>query len=159
MGSAPSANSGSTDTVARGHSLYQFLPPNDDDGLGYWRGLSALWDSPDTIVNVEWDMEFSPALVDALLACPHPLCTHAYQMHIPRTYYAHSARRDGMDGFWLGKGVEWAAYSAIGFCKIAPQARVRPLARDVWRGVEMQVNAATDGPFHVHWPAIRHYHQ
>jgi hypothetical protein len=63
-----------------------------------------------------------------------------------------------MDGFWITEGIERAAYSGIGFCKIAPEARVRPLERDTWRGLEWQVNAATEGDWHVHWEPIEHHH-
>lgn len=120
--------------------------------------MRGPWLDGRPLVNIEHDMECSQSLVDELLACPHPLCTHAYQMHIPRDYWAHSHDRDGMDGFWIAEGEEWATYSAIGFCKIAPEARVRPLERDSWRGVEMQVNRAVEGRWHVHWPEVAHHH-
>jgi hypothetical protein len=144
------------------HRIHRFLHTDADDDYAYWRSLAALWVSTDTLVNVEHDHPFSEALVSELLSCPHPLCTHAYLMHVPRMHYAHSTRADAMDGFWISEGDEWAAYSAIGFCKIAASARVRPLARTVWRGVELEVNSAATGSWHVHWGVdghgIEHYH-
>jgi hypothetical protein len=140
--------------------LYRFIPAPWNDDYDYWRGFERKWTADDVIVNVEHDMECSGRLLADLLACPHSLCTHAYLMHIPKTHFAHSTRADAMDGFWIGEGEEWAAYSGIGFCKIAREARTRPLGRmTVWRGVELAVNNATTGPWHVHWPAIEHHHR
>lgn len=142
--------------------IYRFVPTPRDDEYEYWRGFARAWAASAVIVNVEHDMQYTPALAAELLHCPHPLCSHAYQMHIPRDYYAHSHNRDGMDGFWIGHGKEWAVYSAIGFCKITPEARIGPLERDTWRGVEWRVNAATQGLWHIHWgpdgEGIEHYH-
>src|SRR5581483_6657223 len=45
----------------------------------YWAGLARHWDGPLTLVNVEHDLEASDVHVDALLACPHPLCTWLYR--------------------------------------------------------------------------------
>ena len=138
--------------------LHRFAPISRSDEYEYWRSFAALWRRDATIVNVEWDMEFSLELVSALLGCPHPLCAHAYQMHVPRNYYAHSHNADGIGGHWIAKGEEWAAYSAIGFCKITPEVRRRPLAREMWRLVEQEVNRAVVGRWHIHWPEVSHYH-
>lgn len=116
-------------------------------------------------------MQCTDALIDELLSCPHPVCTHAYQMHIPRTYWAHNvsltgARPSGLAlsqytarGIrWVAPGDVWADFSGIGFCKIAREARMGCLRRDVWRGVEVSVNAAISTRWHVHWPGVEHHH-
>lgn len=138
------------------------------NNFAYGDGLHELWPQEVTIVNVEHDMEFSDALAQQLLECPHSLCTHAYQMHIPRDYYAHGwlPREKGLASQascirWIRPTEEWVDYSAVGFCKIAPEARQRhELAEDIpWMAVEPEVNAAVAGLlWHVHWPEIEHYH-
>lgn len=127
--------------------------------VDYALAVGAFWGTDLAIVNVEHDHPLTPKLVGDLLACPHPLCTHAYLMHIPCDYYAHSRDPGGNSGAWIVERDEWAAWSGIGFCKITPQARLTDtLPVDHWRGVEIQVNQSVRGPFHVHWPAIPHHH-
>ena len=149
---------------------YRVLHPVAKRPEQYGMALASIWQQDAAIVNIEHDHPATPELVAELLACPHPLCTHAYQMHLPTTYWAHSTRADAMDGFWIEQGAEWAAYSAIGFCKIAPEARTRPLGPAVWQAVELEVNNATTGPsadskWHVHWngagtgQGIEHFHK
>lgn len=128
------------------------------DDFDYWRGMEELWGTDATLVNVEHDMEFSDHLVAELLDCPHPLCSYAYQCHIPRTFWAHYLDGRGMSGTNVPEGAEWAAWSAIGFCKIAPEIRTRPLAQNRWIAVESSVNTSLRKPWHLHWPAIAHYH-
>ena len=146
------------------HRVHRFAHGPADDRYAYWRSLAAVWASTDILVNVEHDNEFSQSLVSALLACSHPLCTHAYRMHVPRSHWAHGwapqdARRErGERVQWIERGEEWADYSAIGFCKIAPEARIGPLAHCEWPGVELAVNNATAGLWHVHWPGVAHHH-
>lgn len=139
-------------------SRYTVVSPIVDGPFDYWQGLADLWRLPTVLVNVEHDMQFSDALVYDLLACPHPRCSHAYQCHIPRTFWAHSYDGGGMDGQWINEGDEWAAYSAIGFCKIEPEARALDLGRAQWQGLERAVNEALPGPWHIHWPGIDHRH-
>lgn len=109
-------------------------------------------------------MQVSESLILGLLACPHPLCTHAYGMHLPIESYAHGwvadeSRGSGMGVEWIAHGEEWANWSGIGFCKVAPGVRTGThLARNEWPGVETSVNNAITGLWHVHWPAINHYH-
>ena len=152
-----------------GPYILRFVPTNDDR-YAYWQAVAQVWQSPEAFVNVEWDMEFSPALVDALLACPQPLCTHAYQMHNARQpYWAHGQmpaeeglRRQAAGIQWISEGEQWAEYSGIGFCKITPQARVSAPERAEWPAVEQMVNRVVQGPWHVHWgpsgKGIAHYH-
>ena len=150
------------------------LPCGDDD-LDYYRGLEVVWGGNHTIVNVEHDMECSDELIQDLLDCPHPACTHAY----PLRQWGHIAHRHGplppagsMD-WWLrpDEEEEWATYGGIGFCKMTPEARVRPLSEPrEWPTLDVIVARAVEGPevvphgayegkrWHVHWPAIEHYH-
>lgn len=145
--------------------IYHFIPGPEHDSYEYWRGLSALWDTDHSIVNIEHDMEVSVGLVAGLLSCPRPLCSHAYRMHVPRDYWAHGHWPESEGERLVGSGINWidegdpfAGYSAIGFCKITPEARIAPLERVDWRGCELAVNHAVRGPWHIHWPAINHYH-
>lgn len=144
------------------------MPSVDGDEYGYWAAMARAWGSPEVLVNLEHDMQYSDTLARELLDCPHPCCTHAYRMHTGRygDYWAHS--HDGlcgMDGHWVTEGAEWAAYSAIGFCKIVPEVRTVPLERCQWRHVEHVVNSAiwratgaVRDRWHVHWPGVEHYH-
>lgn len=132
----------------------------------YWRGLGALWDSGETIINIEHDMECSDDLISGLLTCPHPLCTYAYKLYWPSTHQAvpHYAQAVGEKahiggGSWVSTGAEWADYTGIGFCKVEPAVRVRPLQREHWALLDMKVTAATGGRWHIHWPEIEHYHK
>lgn len=130
-------------------------------------------------MNVEHDVQFDDALVDDLLACPHPLCAHAYKIHTPREFIAYNASDVGWHppidslsrytarGFhWLEPGEEWADFGSIGFCKITPEARFGALRKDGWTHVEHSVNAAVCERWHVHWrdgesgpTGIEHYHR
>lgn len=138
------------------------------DVFDYGDGWRELWESGDTIVCVEHDMEFSDALVDELLSCPQPLCAHAYLMHqYGPPFYAHGwlPQQKGLRAQascirWIDHGEERADYSAVGFVKIAPRARRFPLAENIpWMAVEQEVNAATTGTWHIHWPGVEHYHK
>ena len=135
---------------------YRVQPLRCEDDHSYGRGLAALWTTSATVVNVEHDMEFSDALVADLLACPEPLCSHAYQVWPSawrRFVYAHSK-----DGRWLEQGDSSADFSSIGFCKLAPAGRTGELKTYPWRYVEQAVNTAVAGEWHIHWPAIKHHH-
>lgn len=127
--------------------------------------MRGPWASNRVLVNIEHDMECSRELVAELLTCRHPLCTHAYRMYLPRTYWAHGRvtdyrlRETGEGIQWAAEGQEWADWSAIGFCKVGPEARVAPLARTEWSGVETAVNLAVGERWHIHWPGVEHYHK
>jgi hypothetical protein len=128
----------------------------------YSRGLQALWPTGQTIVNVEHDMECTDELIDQLLGCPHPLCSHAYRLHPVTTGRpSHWAHRDGGTNYgeWVETGTEWCGFTGIGFCKITPAARVRPLADSHWTAVDCAVSDATEGDWHMHWPGVEHHHR
>ena len=135
--------------------------------LSYWAGFSRLWDSDQTIVNVERDMQFDDALVAELVDCPHPLCAYPYRVYPTakgKFIYCGTATPPGGEGdpVWLSPGDEWAVWHSIGFCKITPQARVKPLDAMFWQWLEHSINRvvcrAAGLQWHVHWPEIRHYH-
>lgn len=124
----------------------------------YWRGLAAHWDSAETIINVEHDMEYSDKLASDLLDCSEPLCTHAYRVYIERLREWHWAAWD--DRFvYVRADAQHASNASIGFCKIAPSARVAPLGRTTWKLLELEVNRSVRGPWHIHWPAVKHHHR
>ena len=148
-----------------GHFLserFRVLPVLCVDGLDYWRGLASVWDSDETIVNVEHDMEVTDEHVETLLACPHSLCSWAYESHwistgLPRDVI--SAGTFGPNGRqYLDGGEEWAEWSAIGLVKIARDARIGPLTEAPWNRLELSVETAVARPWHMHWPPVPHHH-
>ena len=147
------------------------LPCTDE--FSYCRGLQALWDTDHTIVNVEHDMEYSDELTQNLLDCPFPLCAHAYLLRKSTHYCYRNGPQPPAGGFldhWIHEGAEWATFGGIGFVKITPQARVRPLANREWQTLDIEVTRAVEGPdvvppsvwegrrWHIHWPAVDHDH-
>lgn len=145
--------------------IVRFVPSEGDDAFAYHAALDAAWSERGALINVEWDMEDTPALVLDLLACPQPLCTYAYLLYEPTTreaepHYAQSSVWMAEGGHWIARGVEWCEWSGIGFCKVERGVRREgPLARQPWMGVEIAVNEAVRGPWHVHWPEVEHYHR
>lgn len=131
------------------------------DPLDYWRGVEAHWGSDDTLCVVEHDMEVNDELISELLDCPHPMCSWAYWLGIP-SGGPHWSHRTGLKppcgGVWIQEGEEWADFGGIGFCKIAPEVRVRPLPESTWQFVDIAVFSAVDLRCHVHWPAVEHFH-
>jgi hypothetical protein len=145
-------------------ALCQFIPGLGHDNYSYHAALAALWDHDGPLVNIEHDMEYSLPLIEELLDCPHPLCTHAYLLYEPTTreaepHYAQSYHPRGHSGTWVERGVEWALWSGIGFCMIMPEVRAGPLDQQPWMGVEISVNEAVQDPWHVHWPGVEHFHK
>ena len=133
------------------------------DPLDYWRGLAEWWDSDETLVNLEHDIEATDDQVDELLDCQHSLCSWAYRCHwastgLPHDVYAHGTGDRYRNTHYLTGGEPWADWSAIGFLKIGPGARVGPLAPATWSEVELSIEAAIDGPVHMHWPEVTHHH-
>lgn len=140
-------------------SEYEVLDLVCDGPFDYWSGLASVWGSDQTVVNVERDMEFSDDLVRELLSCPQPLCAFPYRV-LPSGWpgFLYSAAfRD-----WVSEGTDFASFSAIGFCKITPEARSgSELERKSWEHLETGVhNAVAHGKrfWHLHWPEIVHYH-
>lgn len=139
------------------------------DPLDYWRVLDGAWRLPGVLVNVEHDMEFSDALVRGLVECPHVLCTYPYRCYLSgRRHWVYSPQADGR---WVERGTEWADTATLGFCKIAREARDRPLQPMIWKFLEHSVCSAVAGfsqlspnpdtrrrRWHVHWPEIAHHH-
>lgn len=135
--------------------ICRFVPASWHDDYSYHDALSRAWSWPQAIVNVEHDNEFSPALTEELLSCPQPLCTHAYRLYVPVKCWAHGriVNAQTWSCEWVQQGAEFAEFSGIGFCKIAPEARTGPLARRPWRELERSVHEAVEGPWHIHWGA------
>ena len=131
----------------------------------YWEGVAEWWDSDRVIVNLEHDVECSDELIQTLLDCDCAFGTWAYWLGIPSggPHWAHrTGKQPPCGGVWIETGDEWADFGGIGFCKITPEARVRPLRgpwdrkRQVWQDVDWQsvdiaVFAAVDERVHVHW--------
>jgi hypothetical protein len=153
---------------------FRVVPLECVDDLDYWGGLSALWETKHTIVNVEHDMECSDELIQQLLDCPQPLCTHAYRMKGENAPFCHRMGPLPPAGsildYWVkGPEDEWATYGGIGLCKITPEARVRDLEAREWPTLDIVVTKAVEGPevvpgsvkegrrWHVHWPEIGHW--
>lgn len=136
------------------------------DAFDYWRALSEAWEHPGPIINVEHDVAVGAEHLDELLACPHPLCSWAYASHwvttgIGDVIAAGTGARDrrlGPDAYYLQGGEEWARWSAIGLVKVAPEARVGPLRQEPWQTLELAVEDAVRGPWHMHWPPVTHHH-
>jgi hypothetical protein len=145
--------------------------------FNYCHGLQEVWwPAEKTIINIEQDMECSDELIDGLLSCPHPLCAYAYLVYptqLHRYIYCATSRQVDHNNpaksnvYWLNKGEEWAVWSSIGFCKIDPIARVKPLDRLYWQWLEHSVNrivgtyqhaGGAGFEWHIHWPEVEHYH-
>ena len=148
--------------------------------FSYWQGVSSVWQKGLTVVNVEHDMEFSDDLVAGLLDCPHDLCAYAYSVY-PTALgrYIYCATRDRITdeefdqgkrpGWITGPADEWADWSSIGFCKIAPAAQTAPLDKMFWQWFEHCINRVTTATvqqgslairrrWHIHWPEVQHHH-
>jgi hypothetical protein len=120
----------------------------------YWRGVEAHWASDETLCILEHDMEVSDDLIQTLLDCDCAFGTWAYWLGIPSggPHWAHrTGKKPPCGGVWIETGDEWADYGGIGFCKITPQARVRPLPEQSWQFVDIAVFQAVDERVHVHW--------
>lgn len=137
------------------------------DDFDYWRHLSVAFQGSHTVVNLEHDIEVTDDHVAALIGCPYPLCSWAYDVHWASTSLrddviaagngARDADRHPDPGFLQG-GEEWAEWSAIGLVKITPDARVAPLRREPWQRLELAVHDAVTRPWHMHWPPVPHHH-
>ena len=164
---------------------YEVFPVECDGTFGYADGLIEAWSTQNTLVLVEHDMEFSDELVSELASCPEPLCAFPYLIWSRHNGW-HYAQAVGANRR-LELGDEWADHSSIGFAKITPEARAKPLMRLWWWMVENAVHHAlggsvieddphhiyngepdptlvrdirppTAGRWHIHWPHIEHHH-
>jgi hypothetical protein len=149
--------------------LFKVLDLEVGDDLRYSNGLASLWGTNKTIVNVEQDMQFSDELVAELVECPEPLCAYPYQVYpTAKGKFIYCGTTDApepgdKDPRWLkGPDDTRSVWHSIGFCKITPQARVKPIDRMFWKWLEHAVNRVVCREagltWHVHWPEIRHYH-
>lgn len=163
---------GEAATTSR-HSVLDVVCVEDTD---YGQAVASVWGGGVTVVNIEHDMQVTDDLIDALLDCPHPLCSWAYRVYPvstmrPAPMWAHAVAQTqngrllswpnfSVTARWISEGEQWADFSAIGFCKITPAAMADLIETGAsWRWVEMAVNAAVTGPWHLHWPAVEHHHQ
>ena len=140
---------------------YEVHPIECVEPEDYHAGVARWWDSDRTIINVEHDMQVDHELIQGLLDCPHPFCSWAYWLGIPSggPHWAHrTGKQPPCGGVWIETGDEWADYGGIGFCKITPEARVRPLPEQTWQFVDIAVFQAVDERMHIHWPAVAHDH-
>lgn len=136
--------------------------------LSYHAGLASEWGSDRILVNIEQDMEHDDELIAELADCPQPLCAYPYRVYptkLGRYVYCATAKHpshDELDPHWITPADDWAVWSSIGFCKIAPEARVRPLDKIFWQWLEHSVNRVVCRyaglQWHIHWPEIRHHH-
>ena len=131
----------------------------------YWRGLASVWESALTLVNIEHDVEVTDDVIAGLLACSRPLCSQMYPCHWVSTgrfddVWPARNEQPGSGGLalFVETDTEFAAQSAIGCVKITPEARIGPLAEAHWSRLEVSVENAVQGPWHLHWPGIPHHH-
>lgn len=137
---------------------HRVVPICCDDDYSYWQGVNEWWESDETLVILEHDLEVNDAHMDALGACAHPVCAWQYRGH-----WVTTGRSDGMfahvrDGKPGQLSDEWADWSAIGLLKLTPEARTGALRREPWMALEDAVNDAITGPIHLHGPAVPHHH-
>jgi hypothetical protein len=149
---------------------FEVVPICCEDPLDYHAGVARWWDSDRTIINVEHDHEVSDDLIQQLLDCDCALGTWAYWLGIPSggPHWAHrTGKQPPCGGVWIETGDEWADFGGIGFCKIEPSARVRPLPEQTWQFVDIAVFQAVDERVHVHWKpdadgnlvGVEHFHR
>ena len=131
--------------------LYKTVPVLCDTDTAYWRGIANHWDHPGPIVNIEHDIEWTDAQVAELFECNYPLCAWAYKCNWITTGQPNGSYAATIDGRFVEPGDEFATWSAIGFAKIAPEARVAPLREVVWNHVEDAIDEAVQKPWHLHW--------
>lgn len=148
---------------------FEVVPIRCEDPLDYYRGVLAWWETDRTIILVEHDVECSDELIQQLLDCDCMLGSWAYWLGIPSggPHWAHrTGKKPPCGGVWIETGDDWADYGGVGFCKITPQARVRPLPEQTWQFVDIAVAEATDLRWHIHWKngpdgptGVEHFHR
>lgn len=128
------------------------------DDLDYWRALHHGWEHVGDIVNIEHDMACTDSHITEILDCAEPLCTYAYRCHWVTTRQPGGVSAQRFEGREVGTGEQYATWSGIGLCKIAPRARTSPLKREPWHQLESAVNDAVIRRWHIHWPEVIHHH-
>jgi hypothetical protein len=132
----------------------------------YSRSAQAAWSVDEPLILIEHDMEVSDDLIQRLLDDLAPLVTHAYLLHwVSSGKPAAYCQRVGdfppgrrYLGQPIEEGVTVADFTGLGFCKISPEARARPLEESSWQFVDTAVDAAVDGRWRVLWPEVEHHH-
>ena len=137
---------------------HNVVPILCDDDKGYWRGIVEHWDHPAPIINVEHDLEVNDDQIEELFVCKYSLCSFAYPMHWISTGNHNNVWPHSMNGEFVQAGDEWATWSAIGFVKIAPEARLSVPYECHWRQMEDAIDKAVQKPWHLHWPPVPHHH-
>jgi hypothetical protein len=146
-----------------GHAAFEVtkhrvVPARCQDGYDYWQALSEWWESDQTIINVEHDVECDDSHMEALLVCPHPVCSWMYEGHWRTTGQPGGVLAHICDNRPGRVSDRWATWSAIGLIKLTPQARTRQLRREPWMALENAVNDAITGPICLHGPPCNHHH-
>ena len=131
--------------------LYKTVSVLCDTDTAYWRGIADHWEQPLSIVNIEHDIEWTDAQISELLDCKYDACSFVYKCHWATTQQPNGSYAATIDGRFIAPGDEWADWSAIGFIKIAPAARIAPLREVVWNRVEDAIDEAVQKPWHMHW--------
>ena len=119
--------------------------------------LERWWGSGLTIVYLDNDVEVHDEHLDALLACPEPLCSWQFVLHW--------VSGGGPSGKLIDvdEGDGFSGYSPMGLVRIRPEARRCWQMPHHWRDVEMAMNACVNGRWHLHGPAngqeaLPHHH-
>lgn len=150
-------------------SRYPVHPVKCLDELDYMEGVAAAWATDNTIVNIEHDLQYDDKLIDDLVNCPEPACAYPYLIHhhpLKAPFYccAIGNRAKGWASFWVTcawvtPDDEWADFAAPGFIKVTPEARTPIVDLDAhWQHVEFVINDHVTTRWHLHWPAVEHYH-
>jgi hypothetical protein len=127
----------------------------------YADGLMAVWGLPGDLIIVEHDLAPTVADVERLELCLHPRCAGTYWMSSITTGYRvakTSALNTQPRQDFVEPGCKFADMTGIGFVRIHPEQRRTPIKRVVWGDVCGEVNRVVGGPWHLHWPTIKHYH-
>ena len=131
-------------------------------------GYAALWrehwNGPETLVNIEHDMEPDPGMLEALLCCPEAMCGQAYWLPALSTGRTEALCCAFKDDFQpLKYGETQARAMGLGLVKLTPEARRAIGMPDLvrWNQLDYEIfrRVRAAGLFwHVHWPACIHNH-
>ena len=68
-------------------SGFPFEEARVDDGDGYWRLLSGLWEAGEPFAIVEQDIVVGPGTLPDLAACPRDWCSFGYPYFVSDNYH------------------------------------------------------------------------
>lgn len=129
----------------------------------YAEAVAYHWNDVGSLINCEQDMGPFPETIQDLVDCPHDVCTVPYWLspastQLDKPIISVSPYSDSLHP--LTRGIEWAARSAIGLVKFSEEMRRRypPPDRVEYGNVEHEFHIRSGNRWHVHWPAIPHYH-